>query len=136
MWAQKSTQIERLESFHWHHLKVVCQPRSKIWRNGWANYLMMMTFMLVMSMVRPHQCIKPQTLRQLKRTHLQKWKFVRSFFFECSPELCEARTSCQGLNLKTPLPSPLIEIGDTKGFGPFGEHSSKWKSSKILTKLF
>ena len=39
-----------------------------------ANYLMMMTFMLVMSMVRPHQCIKPQTLRQLKRTHLQKWK--------------------------------------------------------------
>ena len=33
-------------------------------------YLMMMMFILVMSIVRPHQCMKPETLIQVKRTHL------------------------------------------------------------------
>ena len=42
----------------------------------------MMTFMLVMSMVRPHQCMNPQTLRQLKRTHLRNQIFYSFFDFQ------------------------------------------------------
>ena len=33
-------------------------------------YLMMSTFMLVMSMVRPHQCMNPATSVQVSRTHI------------------------------------------------------------------
>ena len=70
MWAQKSTQRPTLGGGGTHgvisRVNMMAIEVIKVMK----FYLMMMMFMLVMSIVRPHQCMKPETLMQVKRTHL------------------------------------------------------------------